>query len=132
MPMQWLVKLRGTGASTGLWKWPVCLQHLGEAETFWTMTSGSSKSLVLVLCAWKALSRSTQLAAKRRRKGRDRCERKRLEGANVSGKYRPGLESVVAKPASQNMPGGSRDHARPSKHPYLSLARHFSLERQIK
>lgn len=52
---QWPVKLRGTGACTGLWKSPVFLQHLGGAETFWTMTSGSPKSLVLVLCTWKAL-----------------------------------------------------------------------------
>lgn len=55
VPAQGLVQLRGTGASTALWKWPDFLQHFGGAETFWTMTSGSSKSLLLVLGAWKVL-----------------------------------------------------------------------------
>lgn len=70
VPAQWPVKLRGTGASTGLWEWPVFLQNLGGAETIWTMTSGRSKS------------HSRQFAMKRGREGRDRWERKRREGEN--------------------------------------------------
>lgn len=54
-------------------------------------------------------------------KGRDRWERKWQVGEEKWDKCKTDLETVVAKPASQNVPGGSRDHDQPSKHLWDSL-----------